>query len=176
MFFRSRNIPPMKILVQITLLLATVSVQAGTLDVEVFAGYTLGEERPNNSIQFDLPVEGEPSATTGVRQTKVYADKDALAKRGTISKCDLTQLGSPPFASTLVRLWLPLGEATRIDTALHNWQTSKATNRTLTFVKNGALVHGHLSALADVSESKLYLHVGPSEEAREILEAICGDA
>jgi hypothetical protein len=156
-------------------LLVAGSVNAAPSQVQIYAGYSLRVDEVHGSVQFDIPGDGEALKRMGL-PFKIYADRDALAAPGTVAKCELVELGGPVFATTSVRVWLLAGEAERIRIALTSWLRSISPDRTLVFVRQGRLVHGHEAALATISESSLYLQVGPRNEAQAVLEAICGDA
>ncbi len=158
------------------ILLLSGAATAGPSDVGIYAGYGLGEVKTIDTIRFEFPVDEAILKAMNVRKMYVYADKEALAAPSTVTQCDLTKLGGPAFPSTLVRLKFSKQEATRIESMLNTWRASGSTNRTLSFTRNGRLVHGHDPALATVSESMLHLHVGPLEEAQSVLKAVCGDA
>ena len=148
--------------------LCSFVAHAAPAEVAIHAGFTLGVIAGQDSVAFDMPAEFH-----GLR---AYADKEPLARMGSIAKCDLTELGGPKFSSTVVRLWLSDSQVTRIESTLRQWRASMATDRVLAFSRNGRLVHGHDASLATISESMLYLHVGPKNEAQAVLEAVCGDA
>ena len=158
----------------VSLWLASAAIAAPP-DAAIFAGYALGVSKSGDTIQFELPLEGANPSRAGMQRTEVYADRRALVGPGTITKCDLAELGGPAFPSTLVRLWLPEADAKRIQVTLHGWTESVATDRTLIFVSGGQFVHGHDPALAGISESMLYLQIGSKRDAESVLEAICGE-
>lgn len=166
----------MRRLTSTLILLLSGAATAGPSDVGIYAGYGLGEVKTTDTIRFEFPVDEAILKAMNVGKMYVYADKEALAAPSTVTQCDLTKLGGPAFPSTLVRLKFSKQEATRIESMLNTWRASGSTNRTLSFTRNGRLVHGHDPALATVSESMLHLHVGPLEEAQSVLKAVCGDA
>jgi hypothetical protein len=164
----------MKSCVAIALLVAG-SVNAAPSQVQVYAGYSLRVVEVPGSVQFDIPGDSEALKRLGL-PFRIYADREALAAPGTVRKCELVEFGGPAFPSTSVRVWLLADEAERIKIALTSWLRSMSSDRTLVFVRQSRLVHGHDPALATISESTLYLQVGPRNEAQAVLEAICGDA
>jgi hypothetical protein len=156
-------------------LLATFAANANPSQLVIYAGYPLGIAEIPSSVQFELPGDREVMKRMGM-PTKVYVDREPLVPGGAVTKCDLTELGGPRFGSTIVRVWLSTRDAVKVTDTLASWRQSAGPVRTLTLVRDGRLVHGHDPSLAGISESMLYLQVGPRDEAQAILEAICGDA